>query len=54
MSNLIFVDWTESLYTDSGEFIEQINCSEMFSSTVEATEFIASLDKSVCDNITQS
>ena len=54
MSNPIIVDWTESLYSDSGEFIEQINCSELFTTATEAEEFIASLDKTVCEDITQT
>ena len=54
MTNPIIIDWTESVYTPSGDFVESISCSEMFFSQSEADNFVKSLDTNVCDNISQS
>ena len=51
---LIVVDWTESLYTDTGDFLETISCSEVFPTQSLAEQFIDSLDKTSCQNITVS
>lgn len=52
MTTTTIVDWTESLYSDTGDFIETISCSEMFTTQAQAEEFISTLDKSSCQDIT--
>ena len=51
---LVIVDWNESIYCQDDKLIDTISCSEMFTSQQSADAFIASLDKSVCSNISSS
>jgi len=51
LSLMYLVDWDESLYTNTGELVDTINCSELCHSQSDADQFVLSLDKSVCFNI---
>jgi len=48
---MYLIDWNESLYTNTGELVDTINCSELCHSQTDAEQFVLSLDKSVCFNI---